>query len=267
MADFMSAVRQSVQRQSDINRRKSRLSGRPQTQAEVAAPYEALATTAGQRLAAQKQMQQQDRGLDIEEGLGERRLDIAAEQNQTQADLERQRLAEMRRQAEESMALQRKQMRAQMDAAAQAREAAEKQQTMQLATVGAGLAVGAISEWGSDIAKGVGSMFSKVTGGCLVVSACEGRESYEVDVTRAFRDTLMDAYSLTGYYVLAPFVSALEERFEWFRRVVKGCLVNHLIDYGEWVLGVKPHRERRGSKTISRAFLWTIRALGKRIGV
>lgn len=267
MADFMSAVRQSVQRHSDINRRKARLTGRPQTQAELAAPYEAIATTAGQRLAAQKELQQQDRSLDIEEGLGERRLEQQAAETKTLAELERERLAEMRRDSEARLAEMRADRKAQMEAAATARESEADRQKTQLITTGVGLGALAVKEWGSDLAKGVSGLFSKFSGGCLIVSACEGADSYEVDVTRAFRDVFLDPYSLAGYYTIAPLVAALEGRFEAFRRLVRVCLVNHLIDYGEWVLGVKGKRERRGSKTISRAFLWTIRALGKRIGV
>lgn len=261
--DFMSAVRtSSVNRLANIKDRQARLRGRPLTQAEQAAPYAALAETASSRLAQGKTLDLQEQQQDTQKEQFGEELSFRRESEAQDAALERERLAALREQNEASLKLQREQMDAQMAAAAQAREASERAQTMQMATVGAGLGMIAIKEWGGSIASGIGDFL-----GCLIVSACCSRDSYEVGVTRAFRDYYLDTYSLLGYYAFAPFIAALEDRWEWFRRLVKACLVNHLIDYGEWVLGLKSKRERRGSKTISRAFLWGIRTLGKRIGV
>jgi FKBP-type peptidyl-prolyl cis-trans isomerase len=163
MTDFMGAVRQHTQRLADVQTRKSRLAGRPLTGAEAAAPYQALAATAGERIAQQKALALKEREVGIGEDYGTRHLDITEQNYAQQADLQRQQLAENQRQADMMMKFNKKQMEAQMAAAQQARESDASAQKMQLATLGAGLGVAAISQgWGGDIAKSLGSSISSL---------------------------------------------------------------------------------------------------------
>ncbi len=164
MQDFMAAVRQSVNRQREIQGRQSRLRGREMTPAETAAPYRALADTATSRLATGKQLEQQDRAQDVQESQFGERLEFDREQSAQQATLERERMAELQRQHDQNLKLQKKQMEAQMTAAEMARQDAASAQKMQLATVGAGLGMMALENWGGGIAKGIGKAVSWLKG-------------------------------------------------------------------------------------------------------
>jgi hypothetical protein len=98
---------------------------------------------------------------------------------------------------------------------------------------------------------------------CIIVSACTSRESYEVNVSRKYRDRFMDDEQLTGYYFIAGHVAPLIGRHPSVRRLVKKCLVDRLVDYGEVVLSVKPSRALRSSWIATRAFLSLCRVTGK----
>ena len=261
--DFLSALRSNqVSRLARTQQRQARLSGRPLTQAETAAPYEALAATAGDRLARAKSLQLQETGQEKQFGLAERQMEQQAGQFAEQQRLEQERLLEARRQSDQQLNFYRDQMEEQLMAAEAARKQDKTTSMVQTGLAGAAI----LGEYGKDIGKIGGSIVSgigKLFSGCVIVSACNGPDSYEVDVTRAFRDTFLGLYSLMGYYAMAHFIVPLMERSRTFKRIVKICLVDHLIDYGEWALGLKPDRVKTGSMWVSRAFLWGIRTLGR----
>lgn len=156
--DFMSAVRaSSVNRLANIKDRQAKRRGRPLTLAEQSAPYQALAESAASRLATGRQLEQQQEKIDTQKEQFGETLGFQREQAAEEAKLERERLAEMKRQSEASLRLQREQMEAQMDAAARAREADKRAQTMQMATLGVGLGMAALSsDWGGSIMKTIG---------------------------------------------------------------------------------------------------------------
>ena len=162
--DFMSALRNtsagSVNRLARIQDRQSRLSGRPLTPSEQAAPYTAMADTASSRLATGKTLQLQEEQQDTQKDQFGQELEFKREDSAQSAALERERLAELARQSEANLAFQRKQMDAQLEAASMARESDKRAQTMQLATMGVGIGLMAVKEWGGDIAAGIGRMFS-----------------------------------------------------------------------------------------------------------
>lgn len=100
---------------------------------------------------------------------------------------------------------------------------------------------------------------------CIIVTACTSRDSYEVNISRQFRDRYMDDEQLTGYYYLAGRVAPLIGRHPGLRRMVKTCLVDRLVDYGEAVLSVKPSRALRSSWIATRVFLTLCRVTGKAV--
>ncbi len=118
-------------------------------------------------------------------------------------------------------------------------------------------AIGGMSAPGGSAGGGVG------VGGCIIISACTDPYSYEVNVTRVFRDTYLSDAMLKGYYALARRVVPSIRRFTLVRKAVKRLLVDRLIDYGEWILNLKPERERRGSEAVSLGFLRLIGWIGR----
>ena len=144
------------------------------------------------------------------------------------------------------------------------------------ATVGglAGALSGAVAGATSTSWSGPGAIVGGVVGaiaglfgakvkGCIVISACCGTDSYEVQVARKFRDNHMDEEQLTGYYTLCIFLVPFIQRHGWFRKLVKRALVDRLVDYGEAFMGMKGHRRYVTSKIVTGAFLGLCRHVGR----
>lgn len=98
---------------------------------------------------------------------------------------------------------------------------------------------------------------------CIIVSACTGRNSYEVNVARKYRDRYMSEEELTGYYTLCIFVVPFIHRYPLVKRLVKRILVDRLVDYGEWRLDMKPKMKYLTSGAVKRAFLGLCRHVGR----
>lgn len=144
------------------------------------------------------------------------------------------------------------------------------------ATVGgvAGALSGAVAGATSTSWSGPGAIVGGVVGaiaglfgakvkGCIVISACCGTDSYEVQVARKFRDNHMTEEQLTGYYTLCIFLVPFIQRHGWFRKLVKRALVDRLVDYGEAFMGMKGHRRYVTSKIVTGAFLGLCRHVGR----
>jgi len=113
------------------------------------------------------------------------------------------------------------------------------------------------------IEKGIGKVISAITGGgCIIVTACTGRHSSEVVITRQYRDRFLDADQLRGYYCVADRIVPTLERNSKLCEYVKKYLVDRLIDYGEYRLGLKKDRPRLSSILVSKMFLATIKTIG-----
>uniref|UniRef100_A0A6M3ITQ1 Uncharacterized protein n=1 Tax=viral metagenome TaxID=1070528 RepID=A0A6M3ITQ1_9ZZZZ len=126
------------------------------------------------------------------------------------------------------------------------------------AVIGSAIAPGP----GTVIGAGFGAAVGLAESVCIIVSACTDRNSIEVDITRQYRDKYLDADQLRGYYCLAEKIVPCLERNENLRKNVKKWLVDRLIDYGEYRLGLKEKRPRILSYLISKAFLGTIKTIG-----
>ncbi|MEN6423326.1 MAG: hypothetical protein ABFD76_15410 [Smithella sp.] len=97
---------------------------------------------------------------------------------------------------------------------------------------------------------------------CIIVTACTSKNSPEVEIARQYRDKFLDAGQLRGYYALAEKVVPALERNNKARKAVKKYLVDRLIDYGEYRLGLKTKRPMLSSFIISKAFLGVIKLIG-----
>ena len=98
--------------------------------------------------------------------------------------------------------------------------------------------------------------------GCIIVSSCTDPNSYEVNITREFRDNHLDPITLKGYYELAKHIVPLINKSEQFKRYIKETLVDRLIDFGEWVMGYKDRLRFKDSETVTRNFLNTCYLMG-----
>lgn len=92
-------------------------------------------------------------------------------------------------------------------------------------------------------------------GFCVIVTACTHPDSFEVNITRKFRDYYLDDRTLRGYYRLAEKLVPLMKRKEWFKRWIKKIIVDRLIDYGQQALGYRAFRKYRTSAFVKIVFL------------
>lgn len=213
-------------------RRKAQLSGRPLSKQETAGAVAGYADTASQRLA-------RGRSLDLEE----KRLEQMKLQDQRQYDLAQERMGQ--------------------DEEAQAAD------TSTVVGAGAGYLLGPTLLFGVNPILGAiaGGLLGRIFKKCIIITACEGPESYEVEVSRIYRDKFMTIYELIGYYRFAHFIAFFIERHRGFKRVIKNQLVDRLVDYAEWLFRLKPEMERPFlSKWVTRGFLKFCRVVGKLMG-
>jgi hypothetical protein len=68
---------------------------------------------------------------------------------------------------------------------------------------------------------------------CIIVSACHGRDSLEVDVARMFRDLFLDPETLRGYYMIAEQVVPVMERFPRYKEYIRRNIVDPIIEFGK----------------------------------
>lgn len=204
-------------------RRKAQLSGRPLSKQETAGVVSGYADVASERLARGRQ-------LDIQEKSEERQYRTA-----------------------------RKQMK-------------RDRRTEDVASVGGGAAIGA--HFGSA-AGGIGAVPGAVVGGviggvvsiikknCIIITACTDPNSYEVNVSRIYRDNFMGYNELTGYYRLAVCLVPFIRKYPLIKRLTKHYLVDRLVDYGEVSIGVKTQMARPMISTIvTKGFLGLCSIIG-----
>ena len=136
-------------------------------------------------------------------------------------------------------------------------------------TVGGALS-GAASGFVTSGFNPVGALVGLVSGavgsrnkvGCIIVTACTDKNSYEVKITREFRDKYMDNMSLRGYYMIAEQIVPLIQKYGWFKKFIKRNLVDRLVDVGEYVLGKKEEKPKILSRIVTWSFLKMCRITG-----
>lgn len=134
-----------------------------------------------------------------------------------------------------------------------------------LTRAGQGAAIGSLGgPIGTAIGGAVGGVVGVIEGAsdCIIVTACTDRNSYEVNITREYRDKFLDLSTLRGYYILAEMLVPKLKKHKWLQRLTKYVLVDSLIDTGEQRLGYKQQTEKKRSPVIADIFLGICKTLG-----
>jgi len=94
--------------------------------------------------------------------------------------------------------------------------------------------------WGTAIGAGVGLVeaFATEGEGCIIITAATAPDSYEVQVAREYRDLFLSPTTLRGYYIIAEKIVPLMTRYRSIKRLIKRHLVDNLITFARWQLGI-----------------------------
>jgi len=173
-------------------------------------------------------------------------------------------LAQKRHEA--TLAQQEEQFDEQMRQDEKDRRAAEKSTRIKSMIGGAtaGATVGGVP---GAIFGGAAGLILGGGGKCIIITTCTSKDSYNVEISRQFRDKYMSNYQLGGYYALAEAFVPLIKRFTFLRLITKRFLVDRLVDYGEIILGYKDRYKYRSSYLVTKSFLGFCRIIGTRIDV
>jgi hypothetical protein len=106
------------------------------------------------------------------------------------------------------------------------------------------------------------SISSVVSDSCIIVTACCGRDSEEVDITRRFRDKFMTKEQTRGYYMISQELAPMMKANPLLCDMIKTTIVDHLIEYGKSRLGMTKTCSR-ASMTIAHDFLKGCQKAGK----
>lgn len=141
-------------------------------------------------------------------------------------------------------------------------------------SVGVGMGAGALvgsqigsigGPWGAGIGAVVGGIVGAVGGGCIIVTACHGKDSEEVNITREYRDTFMNKDQIRGYYMIAESIVPSMEKSEELTKLIKVGLVDKLIEYGKFHLGYSIDLSKEAAE-IADAFLDLCNVTGQSVG-
>lgn len=129
----------------------------------------------------------------------------------------------------------------------------------------AGAAYGSIAGLpGALVGAVVGGIIGAVGGSCIIVTACHGKDSPEVDITREYRDRFMEKDQIRGYYMIAEKVVPLMKESRELTELIKLTLVDKLIEYGKFKLGYE-HMIPHDAMRVSLAFLDLCEKTGKSV--
>jgi len=102
-------------------------------------------------------------------------------------------------------------------------------------------------------------------GGCIIVTACHGKDSEEVNITREYRDKFLDKDTRRGYYMLAEQLVPKMETNEEYKKYIKENFVNHFIEVGKHRLGKVDEDISEESIKITDGFLNACKIIGKSV--
>lgn len=196
-------------------RRKAQSQGRPLSQQETAGAVAGQAEDANVRLSRNK-------NLEIQEG---------------RLEMERQRQHDLKSAAKDAESRDRR------------------------SSAVSGAVSGGFIGYGSGMAMGgpagaiIGGALGWLTSSCVIITACTDPYSYEVNVSRLYRDKYMNLDELSGYYRIAKVVVPILNKVPILRRMTKRLLVMPMVDYGEWFMHMKPKIKHKISAYITLGFL------------
>ena len=84
--------------------------------------------------------------------------------------------------------------------------------------------------------------FEAVFSGCIIITAATNPHSYEVNVTRKYRDRYLSQQTLRGYYMIAEQIVPLMHKSKRFKKFIKKHLVDHIVRHCEWGIGIRKKR-------------------------
>jgi hypothetical protein len=134
-----------------------------------------------------------------------------------------------------------------------------------------GFGIGAGDSGDSGIGDGLGGNGPAGVGagppggedGCIIVTACTAEDSPQVDITREYRDKVLDTVTLAGYYQVAALVVPLIKRFRVVKWIMRAGLVERIVDYCAYALGKREARQYRTSKFVTENFLGFCHIVGR----
>lgn len=98
---------------------------------------------------------------------------------------------------------------------------------------------------------------------CIIITSCTYRNSYEVNISRIYRDFFIGPITLDGYYALANVIVPLMRRFNFVKSFLKHYLVDRLVDHAEFVLFDKHGHRYSSSKPMAQGFIYMCYILGR----
>lgn len=133
--------------------------------------------------------------------------------------------------------------------------------------VAGGAAAGAAA---GSVVPGVGTLAGAIIGGisggvknaCIIVTTCTDPNSYEVNITREYRNKYLDKYHLVGYYTLAEIIVPILKKHDWAKNMCKTILVDKFIEYGEYHLGKTEKSPSKMAVIITESFLTMCKVIG-----
>ena len=95
---------------------------------------------------------------------------------------------------------------------------------------------------------------------CIIVTACHGKDSPEVDIARQYRDKFMSPEEIRGYYIIAEKTVPIMNANKAIKQAIKEGLVDKLIEYGKFKLGME-EKCSLNAKNITLDFLHDCRTI------
>ena len=82
---------------------------------------------------------------------------------------------------------------------------------------------------------------------CIIITAATNPHSYEVNVTREYRDRYLSQQTLRGYYMVAEKIVPLMYKSKRFKKFIKKHLVDHIVRHCEWGIGLRDKKPLKSS--------------------
>lgn len=101
--------------------------------------------------------------------------------------------------------------------------------------------------------------------GCIIISACTSRSSWQVELAREYRDCVLDETTLGGYYALSHVVAPLIFKYKLVKWVLKRFLVDRMADRFEWYFGLRKTHKFCTSRFVTHKFLSFCKFIGKHV--
>ncbi len=102
---------------------------------------------------------------------------------------------------------------------------------------------------------------------CLIVTACFGDPSLQVDLSRRYRDQVLRSSvsgrtALDGYYAVSPYIARLMRTNSAFRAIIRVGLVRPLLAYAQPALDRAWNTQRALALVVAYPFLFSIWTVG-----